>query len=89
MDAQREHLAAAGKAIDAAPTFDAGSLEAIVRSVAEERGVKAGTLIHAIRVALTGKTVSPGLFDVMALLGRTRVHERVRTALTRSASRHS
>lgn len=81
--AQREHLSAVGEAIDAAPTFDAVSLEAIVRSVAEERGVKAGTLIHAIRVALTGKTVSPGLFEVMALLGRARVHERVKAALTR------
>lgn len=83
--AQREHLAAAGDAIEAAPTFDAASLETIVRSVAESRSVKAGTLIHAIRVALTGKTVSPGLFEVMALLGRDRVHRRIDAALARTA----
>ena len=48
-------------------------------------GVKAGALIHAVRVALTGKTVSPGLFEVMALLGRDRVRQRVKAALARTA----
>ena len=52
-------------------------LETALRPVAEARGVKAASLIHASRVAVTGKTVSPGLFDVLALLGRTRVHERL------------
>jgi glutamyl-tRNA synthetase len=38
--------------------------------------VKAATLIHAMRVTVTGKSVSPGLFEVLALLGRDRVHAR-------------
>ena len=57
-------------------------LAAIVAAV-EARGVKAGVLIHAVRVALAGKTVSPGLFDVLSLLGRERVHARILDGLER------
>ena len=53
--------------------------------MAEARGVKAGTLIHAVRVAVTGTTVSPGLFEVVALVGRARVHERLDAAVKRVA----
>ena len=35
------------------------------------RGIKAGVLIHAARIAATGKAVSPGVFEVLALLGKT------------------
>jgi glutamyl-tRNA synthetase len=52
-----------------------------LRSVADARGVKAATLIHAVRVAMTGTTVSPGLFDVVALIGRARTRVRLRSAL--------
>ena len=45
--------------------------------MAESGGVKAGALIHATRVAVTGRAVSPGLFEVLALLGRDRVVERL------------
>ena len=64
------------------PTFDRGvdSKRRCGRS-AEARGVKAATLIHAVRVAVTGKTVSPGLFEVLALLGRERVHAAPRARL--------
>ena len=48
------------------------ALELILRALAEERGVKAASLIHATRVAVTGRRVSPGLFDVLELLGRAR-----------------
>lgn len=61
--------------------FDAQALESTLRAIAEERSVKAATLIHAVRVAVTGKTVSPGIFDVLALLGREPVHKRVRAAI--------
>ena len=44
--------------------FDPASTEAALRASAEARGVKAAALIHAVRVAVTGKTVSPGLFEV-------------------------
>jgi nondiscriminating glutamyl-tRNA synthetase len=57
--------------------FDAPALEAALRHVAEERGVKAGVLIHATRIAMTGRMVSPGLFEMLALLGRDRVLTRL------------
>ena len=61
-----EHLVALDAACAALPTFDAASLEAALAAVADARGVKAASLIHACRVAVTGKAVSPGLFDVLA-----------------------
>jgi glutamyl-tRNA synthetase len=75
-----EHLVALDAAFAELAVFDAASLEAALRLVAEARGVKAASLIHASRVAMTGKAVSPGLFDVLALLGRIRVHERLLAA---------
>ncbi|MSO56484.1 MAG: glutamate--tRNA ligase [Acidobacteria bacterium] len=53
-----------------ATVFDETTTEQALRSVADARGIKAGALIHATRVAVTGKAVSPGLFDVLALLGK-------------------
>jgi glutamyl-tRNA synthetase len=63
--------------------FDAQETEKNLRALAEEKGVKAGLLINAARVALTGQAVAPGLFDVMAVLGRECVVERLRRATGR------
>ena len=52
--------------------FEAGSLETALRAVADARGIKAGVLIHATRVAMAGRTVSPGLFEMVELIGRER-----------------
>jgi glutamyl-tRNA synthetase len=76
-----ERLAALDAALARLETFDPASIEAALRSVADVAGVKAASLIHAARVAITGKKVSPGLFDVMALVGRARVRERLRAAM--------
>ncbi len=78
-----DNIAAVAAAFAALDTFDVGSVESAVRLTADARGVKAATLIHALRVAITGKTVSPGLFEVMALLGRERVGRRIRAAIDR------
>jgi glutamyl/glutaminyl-tRNA synthetase len=75
------HLAALDAALFAAETFDPETLEAVVRSQAEARGVKAGALIHAVRVAVTGRTVSPGIFEVLSLLGRERTRARLARAI--------
>ena len=83
-DGMRDHLAALDAAFAALASFDPPVSEAALRAVAESRGIKAGALIHAVRVALTGRTVSPGLFDVAALLGKSRTLERLRTALLMS-----
>ena len=78
-----EHLRAFDTAIAALDTFDVVSSETALRAIADARGVKAGSLIHAVRVAVTGKTVSPGLFEVLALLGRDRVRARMAEARRR------
>jgi glutamyl-tRNA synthetase len=75
-----EHLAALAAAFAALPTFDVATTEETLRSVADARRVKAASLIHAVRVAVTGKTVSPGLFEVLSLIGRTRVLDRLDAA---------
>jgi len=71
------HLKALAAALVALPEFDIASTEAALRQVAEARGLKAGTLIHAVRVAVTGTSVGPGLFEVLALVGRARVLARL------------
>ena len=50
--------------------WDHDSLEAAIRDVAEREGVKLGKLAQPLRAALTGRTTSPGIFDVLALLGQ-------------------
>jgi glutamyl-tRNA synthetase len=60
--------------------FDLTETEACLRALAEEKGVKAGLLINAARVALTGQAVAPGLFEVMVALGQRCVLERLQRA---------
>jgi glutamyl-tRNA synthetase len=64
------HLATLGEEWSRLESFDEASLEKVLRNLAEAQGLKPGTLIHAVRVAVTGRAVSPGLFEVLALLGR-------------------
>lgn len=52
-------------------------IEEAVRSLADEQGVKAAAIIHPVRVALTGRTAAPGIFDVISLIGKERVIERL------------
>ena len=70
------HVAALVTVLRAVTPFDESHVEAAVRGLAAERGIKAGALIHATRVAVTGRTTSPGLFDVLMLLGRERTVSR-------------
>jgi glutamyl-tRNA synthetase len=72
----RDHLRALGATYRSAP-FDEASLEHTLRELATERGIKPGVLIHATRIAMTGRMVSPGLFEMLALLGRDRVLSRL------------
>jgi glutamyl-tRNA synthetase len=66
--------------LEGLPAFDAATVEQAVRSTSEAAGIKAAALIHATRVALTGRAVSAGLFDVIALLGSRRAVVRLRRA---------
>lgn len=58
--------------------FTLESTEQILRAFAQESGVKAGLLINALRVGLTGQGVAPGLFEVMQALGRGQTLDRMR-----------
>jgi glutamyl-tRNA synthetase len=69
-DEARSHLALAHAALAAAPKWEHDALDAAVRDVAEQSGLKLGKLAQPLRVALTGKTTSPGIFDVLVLLGK-------------------
>src|SRR5579863_2275319 len=60
--------------------FDIQETEKCLRALAEEKNLKAGLLINATRVALTGQAVAPGLFEVMVTLGQTRVVARLQRA---------
>ena len=70
-------------AFAAAEPFDEATLERDLRALADSRGLKAGTLIHATRLAMTGRMVSPGLFEMLVLLGRDRVVARLTRLIDR------
>lgn len=76
----RPHVAAWRDRLRGTQPFDAATLETALRALADERGIKAGPLIHATRVAVTGQAVSPGLFEVLELMGRERVVARLAEA---------
>jgi glutamyl/glutaminyl-tRNA synthetase len=61
--------------------FDAGTIESTIRNLAEESGISAAKLIHPIRLALTGFAVSPGLFELMEILGKETVLRRINNAV--------
>jgi len=66
--------------VAAVEPFDASSLEQAVKAWVEREGLKLGAVAQPARVALTGRTKSPGLFDVMVLLGRERTLARLDAA---------
>ena len=68
-------------ALDQTSVFEHDALEQGFKSVLAETGLSMGKLAQPVRVALTGTTVSPGIFDVMALLGRKRTLARLKKAI--------
>lgn len=56
------------------------TIETVVRAVAEENGVGAGEVIHPTRMAVTGRTFGPGLFELMQVIGKDRVLARLERA---------
>ncbi|HWQ43807.1 MAG TPA: glutamate--tRNA ligase [Desulfosporosinus sp.] len=61
--------------------FDVESTESAYRQLMDELKIKGGVIIHPTRLALTGRTVSPGLFEVMAQLGKRKCIERLDKAI--------
>ena len=70
---------------EAFPAFSKQQWEESFKQLVEEEGVKMGQLAQPVRVALTGRTASPGLFDVMEILGRDRTLFRLRQGIERAS----
>jgi glutamyl-tRNA synthetase len=77
----RARLAGIVEKLEAASDWTAASVEAVVREHAEAVGAKLGQVAQPLRAALTGRATSPGLFDVMAVLGRDETLARLRDQL--------
>jgi glutamyl-tRNA synthetase len=65
------------QALAAVESWSAPAAEAAMRAFAEQNGLKLGAIAQPLRVALTGRTTSPGIFDVLAVLGRETCLERL------------
>jgi glutamyl-tRNA synthetase len=78
-------LQAAQDKLGASQEWTAGSLETALRALADERGTTAGKIFQPMRVALTGMSVSPGIFDVLLMLGREKSLRRMQSAIARLA----
>ena len=69
-DATRDVIGQLRAALESVTPWTADNAEAAVRAYAEANGLKLGGVAQPLRVALTGRTTSPGIFDVLAVLGR-------------------
>ena len=82
----RELLAAIEQVLAAQKDWTTTGLEASLKSMAEARGLGLGKLAQPLRAVLTGQTTSPGIFDVLALLGRDEALARLRDQLPQPAA---
>jgi glutamyl-tRNA synthetase len=76
-----KYVAAVLDALRSLETFSAATIEAVVRRTAEQLGVGPGKLIHPVRLATTGKSTGPGLFELMEVLGKGTCVRRLERAL--------
>jgi glutamyl-tRNA synthetase len=76
------HLKAILAAIPTVREFSKEGIEEFLKAFTEERGIKFKVIAQPLRVALTGKTVSPGIDEVMVTLGKDRVVKRISDAVT-------
>ncbi len=77
------HLEAVADRIPSLADYTKSGLETFLRALADERGTKLKWIAQAVRVALTGRTVSPGIDEVMVTLGKERTVRRLRAAIAR------
>jgi glutamyl-tRNA synthetase len=82
-DGTLELLESARDRLSDAPAFDAAAVEAALSPLPEALGVKPGRLYQPIRVAITGSTVSPGIFESLGALGRETSLRRLDSAIAR------
>jgi glutamyl-tRNA synthetase len=85
-DGAPERLRAAREALDALGSFEPEQVETALRSVVDRLGVKPKDVFQPIRVAISGTTVSPGIFESVAALGREETLARIDKALETAAA---
>ncbi len=85
-DGGAETLAQAREALATAEPFTVPEIERALRGVVESRELKPGKVFQPVRVAIAGSTVSPGIFESVALLGRDETLSRIDRALARAAA---
>ncbi|MEW6523587.1 MAG: glutamate--tRNA ligase [Bacillota bacterium] len=73
-------LRTTGACLAALPGFDLDAIEEACRRIIAQAGISGGALIHPVRLALTGRTMGPGLFHVIWLLGKERTIQRLERA---------
>ncbi len=76
-----EYLKKAREKLALLEKFDLETTEAAYRELSEELGVKAGEIIHPTRLALSGRTMGPGLFEIMVILGKEKTLKRMERAV--------
>jgi glutamyl/glutaminyl-tRNA synthetase len=79
-----EVLEEAREALAAASPFTEANIEAALRAIVDRHGAKPGSVFQPVRVAIAGQTVSPGIFETVALLGREETLARIDRALRRA-----
>ena len=67
--------------LESLDTFSEKALENVFKKVMDGTGLKLGKIAQPVRVALTGKTVSPGIFEIIEVLGKKRVISRLQNAV--------
>ncbi len=75
--APRVHMADLRAALAALPDWTLDAIEVAIRQLTEDKGLKLGKIAQPLRAALTGRTTSPGIFDVVCVLGREEVLARL------------
>ncbi|MBA7643611.1 Glutamate--tRNA ligase [subsurface metagenome] len=82
-ESAKQALEVAQQRLQQLESFDIESLEALLRPLAEELELKTGQLFGTLRVAVTGRTAAPPLFQTMAVLGKGQCLKRIKAALQR------
>ncbi len=76
-----EYISELAELLDQLDEFSAENIEAVFRDFALEKDIKAGLLINAARTAVSGSSVGPGLFEMLIMLGKEKVVERLRKSI--------
>jgi len=76
-------------ALERLEPFEEGELEKVFRSIVDRKGLKLAEVAQPVRIALTGGTASPGLFEIMAILGKEQVLKRIRRAVESMKQAHN